>query len=367
MINFKNDYNSPGHPAVIQAVMDAAQTKYPGYATDEICGLARQKILSLLEPGAGVGACVNSEAGVGACTSSCAGSGADADVHFLAGGTQANLTAISAFLRPHEAVIAAGSAHIQVHETGAIEAVGHRILLTAAGDKVTAGEVRRLFRMHTDEHMVKPRLVFISQSTELGGVYSLAELRALREACDENGLLLYMDGARLAIALTAPGSDAGLPDLAELCDAFYIGGTKNGLMFGEALVIVNEALKADFRYYQKQRGGLLAKGFLLGLQFNAIFENGLYFEIAAHANKMAARLRTGLEELGCRFVVRSLTNQIFPVFRTSAVEKLAENFLFEIWEQMGGGYTAVRFVTSWNTTEEEIEALLAACAKSIEG
>ena len=339
MINFRNDYNSPGHPAVLRAVAECAGVKYPGYGTDAASERARSQIAGLLGPGR------------------CA------DIHFLAGGTQVNLTALSAFLRPHEAVIAAHSAHIQVHETGAIEAVGHKILLAGGGDKVTAGEVRRICRLHTDEHMVKPRLVFISQSTELGGVYGLRELADLHAACDELGLLLYLDGARLGVALTAPGSDAALSDIAGLCDAFYIGGTKNGLMFGEALVITNESLKCDFRYCQKQRGGLLAKGFLLGIQFGALFEGGLYFEIAAHANRMAARLREGLEKLGFTFFVDSRTNQLFPIFHTQAVEKLAESFMFEIWEKIDGIYTAIRFVTSWNTTEDEVDALLAACAE----
>ena len=354
MINFMNDYNSPGHPDILRAVAGAAHCKYPGYGDDPVSEIAKQKIVSLL------------------------GGRKDASVHFLAGGTQVNLTAASAFLRPHEAVVAAGTAHVQVHETGAIEATGHRILLadepiSGTGNnrqaanpgcgKLTADGVRRVCKRHAGEHMVKPRLVYISQSTELGGVYSLSELQALRAACDEYGLLLYMDGARLAIALTAPGNDAGLPDIAELCDAFYIGGTKNGLMFGEALVIVNDALNEDFRFMQKQRGGLLAKGFLLGLQFGAIFEDDLFFKLAEHANKMAARLRLGLEKLGLRFYVGSLTNQIFPVLRDGDVKKLEETFFFETWETIEDGYTAVRFVTSWNTTEEDVDALLSAIGK----
>ena len=344
MINFMNDYNSPGHPAVLRAVTDAAPEKYPGYGDDAVSERARQKIRSLL------------------------GAHSDAEVHFLAGGTQVNLTAMSAFLRPHEAVIAASSAHIQVHETGAIEAAGHRIL-PADGDfsgfnaearcgKLCVEDVRAICRLHTNEHMVKPRLVYISQSTELGGVYSLAELNDLRKACDENNLLLYMDGARLAVALTAPGCDSRLPDVAETCDAFYIGGTKNGLLFGEALVIVNDSLKTEFRYIQKQRGGMLAKGFLLGIQFEALFENELFYTLADHANKTAERLRTGLENQGRRFFVRSLTNQIFPILRTRDVERLERDFLFERWETIDDSFTAIRFVTSWNTTEEEVDALL---------
>ncbi|MCL2060224.1 MAG: beta-eliminating lyase-related protein [Oscillospiraceae bacterium] len=360
MINFKNDYNSPGHPAILKAVADAADSKFPGYGTDEATDRAKQKIAALI------------------------GSRGCDGIHFLPGGTQVNLTAVSAFLRPHEAVVAAGSSHVQMHETGAIEATGHRVLLTdshtdaaalylssqaegasgakgapaAQGGKLTADSVRRICEMHTDEHMVKPRLVYISQATELGGVYSLAELRALREACDEHKLLLYMDGARLGVALTSPGVDMGLSDVAALCDAFYIGGAKNGLLFGEALVISNEALGEDFRFIQKQRGGLLAKGFLLGIQFGALFENDLFFKIARHANAMAAKLRAGLEGLGCSFLVASLTNQLFPVLRVEQVAKLEENFLFERWEHIGGDLAAVRFVTSWNTSEDDVDALI---------
>jgi threonine aldolase len=361
MINFMNDYNSPAHPAIIRAVSDSAGNKYPGYGDDEITGQARMKIKSLLGPDN------------------------DADVHFLAGGTQTNLTAVCAFLRPHEAVVAAGSSHIQLHETGAIEATGHRILLTdshtdavthylrhdpaapyaTGGGKLTAGDVRRICGQHGGEHMVKPRLVYISQSTELGGIYSASEICDLRGVCDEYGLLLYMDGARLGAALAAPGNDAGLVEIAALCDAFYIGGTKNGLLFGEALVIMNSALKADFRFIQKQRGCLLAKGFLLGIQFNALFDKGLFFEIAKHAGTMAEKLRIGLERLGCRFFVNSATNQIFPVLHTSVIRKLEESFLFEIWETVDDNNAAIRFVTSWNTTAEEVDALLTAINDAI--
>ena len=347
MINFMNDYNSPGHPDVIRAIADASDSKYPGYGTDDVCESARAKIISLL-----------------------GGQNEKANVHFMIGGTQTNLTAIGAFLRPHEAVIAPDSSHIQIHETGAIEAVGHRILIPQVSasarrrsdlvGKITADEVRNICLTHDNEHMVKPRLVYISQSTELGGVYSLSELRELRAACKEFNLLLYIDGARLAAALTSRANDASLPDLASLCDAFYIGGTKNGLLFGEALVIMNPALNEDFRYHLKQRGGLLAKGFLLGLQFLTIFEKDLYFNLAAHANQMAEYLRNGLKKAGVTFFVDSPTNQIFPIIDNNTLERLENNYLFEIWEKIDIKNTAVRFVTSWNTTAEEVEALLSA-------
>jgi len=346
MINLMNDYNSPGHPAILKAVTGAANEKFPGYGTDGVCREAKDKIKALLK------------------------AGDRAEVHFLVGGTQANVTAIGAFLRPHEAVIAPDNAHINVHETGAIEASGHKILLAQANadngpagmGKLTADGIRAICLSHTDEHMVKPRLVYISQSTELGGVYTLSELKGLRRVCDEYGLLLYLDGARLSAALASRRNDAQLPDIASLCDAFYIGGTKNGLLFGEALVIMNESLKSDFRFLQKQRGGLLAKGFLLGLQFDALFTDGLFFDIAGHACKMADKLRSGLEGLGCGFFVNSATNQLFPIFPNHVIKKLAGGFLFEKWAAVDGSRSAIRFVTSWNTTNGEIDELLAKCA-----
>jgi threonine aldolase len=208
--------------------------------------------------------------------------------------------------------------------------------------------------------MVKPHLAYISQPTELGGVYSLAELAGLREACDEYGLLLYLDGARLGAALASNVNDADLRDIARLCDAFYIGGTKNGLMFGEALIIVNDALASDFRHMQKQRGGLMAKGFILGIQFCRLFEGDLYFEMAAHADRMACRLRAGLDGLGIEYFVRTATNQLFPILSERTAASLSERFLFESWKNIGGDRLAVRFVTSWNTTEDEVDALLEA-------
>ncbi|MDR3120603.1 MAG: aminotransferase class I/II-fold pyridoxal phosphate-dependent enzyme [Clostridiales bacterium] len=338
-LNFMNDYNSVGHPNVLRALADASAAKFPGYGTDAETGRAVAAVRALIQNEA-------------------------ADVHFLMGGTQTNLTAIAAFLRPHEAVIAPANAHINVHETGAIEAVGHKILTVASNDgKLRADDIRAVCARHGgDEHMVAPRLVFLSQSSELGTLYSMAELREIRAVCDALGLYLYVDGARLAVALTSPRNDVSLPALAALADAFYLGGTKNGLLLGEALVIANPKLTADFRYLIKQKGGLLAKGFLLGLQFCALLENGLYFELGIHANDMALRLREGLVKRGFTFFVDSPTNQIFPILPERAAEALAANVLYEVWEREpnvtggGKGKTAIRLVTSWNTDAAEIEA-----------
>jgi threonine aldolase len=247
----------------------------------------------------------------------------DVDVHLLCGGTQTNLIAISAFLRPHEAVIAAETAHICVHETGAIEATGHKILTVPTPDgKLRPGEIQKVLDIHEDEHMVKPRLVKISNSTEIGTVYKKRELEDLRSFCLDNKLLLYVDGARMGSAMTAEGNDLTLADMNRLTDAFYIGGTKNGALLGEALVISNDALKEDFRYHIKQKGGLLAKGRALGVQFEELFRDNLFFELAKHANAMAQIIVSNLKKRGCDFLTDSPSNQIFPILPDELIEKL---------------------------------------------
>ena len=284
----------------------------------------------------------------------------DVDIHFLSGGTQTNLTAISAFLRPHEAAIAAESGHILVHETGAIEATGHKILSVPPVDgKLTASRIQTTVDAHTDEHMVKPALVYLSQSTEIGSIYTKAELQAIRTVCDRNRLILLMDGARLGSALCAQGNDVTLSDLPNLVDAFYIGGTKNGALIGEALVIVKENLKSDFRFHMKQKGALLAKGRVLGIQFREMFRDGLYFRLATHANRMAGLLRVELKELGFPFLVESPTNQIFPILPDALIEKLQQEYAFYTWAPAGENASSVRLVTSWATPEEAVRAFLA--------
>ena len=266
MIYFKSDYTLGACPEVFRAMADINMVHTPGYGEDKFCDEA-----------AGI---IKKEIGR-----------SDAAVHLLVGGTQVNLTAISAFLRPHEAAIAAYTGHINVHETGAIEATGHKVIAVPSADGlVSPAEIEKVIRSHTDEHMVKPRLVYISQSTELGTVYTKKQLAELREICDRYNLYLYMDGARLGCGLTAKSCDLTLEDIAQLTDAFYIGGTKNGAMFGEALVILNDALKSDFRYHIKQKGGMLAKGRFLGVQFAALFKDNLYFRLAENANRTAQKL-----------------------------------------------------------------------------
>jgi threonine aldolase len=278
----------------------------------------------------------------------------------LTGGTQTNLTAISAFLRPHEAAIAAHTGHILVHETGAIEATGHKIIAIESGDgKLQPHHLRSALEAHTDEHMVKPRLVYISNPTELGSVYTRTELEQLYNFCRADNLLLFLDGARLGSALCSTENDLELADLGRLSDAFYIGGTKNGALLGEALVICNESLQSDFRFHMKQKGALLAKGSILGIQFLELFRDDLYFDLARHANRMANRLATPIGAMGYRFLINSPTNQIFPVLPDRIIEKLTSEYAFYVWSKVDAGHSAIRLVTSWATREEAVAAFIA--------
>ena len=329
-----NDYNMTAHPLVLDAIRQADGKQFPGYSMDEECSVATETILQMI-------------------------GNPDAEVFFFVGGTQTNLTSIGSFLRPHEAVIAPGSAHIFVHETGAIEAAGHKVLTTDFVDgKATPESVESVVKFHTDEHMVKPKLLYISQTTELGTVYSLNELAELRKLCNKYGLYLYIDGARLGCALASSVCDFTLCDIASLADAFYIGGTKNGLLFGEALVICNPSLAPDFRYMMKQRGSLLSKGFLLGLQFQAILENNLYFELARKSNDMAASLTRKLQDASIPLLLNTVTNQVFPCVSEETLERLEERVLFERWPAYSEQGIPIRFVTTWQTTEAEIDAVL---------
>lgn len=334
MYSFKNDYSEGTHERIIEAIIRTNLEQTVGYGLDEYSEKAKGVIKRLT-------------------------GNKDADVHFLVGGTQTNQTAISAFLRPYEAVIAADTGHINVHETGAIEATGHKVIAVRGIDgKLTAGLIQSAVDMHTDEHMVKPAMVYISNSTELGTVYNKEELKALNKCCRENKLYLYMDGARLGAALASKRTDLTIADIAALTDAFYIGGTKNGAMFGEALVIVNEALKADFRYMIKRHGGMFAKGRLLGIQFIELFKDNLYFELAKHADKMAMKLKEGMTNKGYEFLTDSYTNMLFPIMPNADIERLERDFSFEFQEAYGEDKSVIRLVTSWATTEKGVEEFL---------
>ena len=337
MIRFESDYLEGALPEVMQALCDTNYAQTPGYGEDEYCREAADMIRAKC-------------------------SAPDADVHFLVGGTQANMIVITAALRPHQAAIAAETGHIAVHETGSIEAAGHKVITLKSGDgKITAAQVRSCVEAHwndsTHEHMAQPALVYISQPTENGTVYSLAELEALSAVCREKGLLFYVDGARLGTVLVS--SDMTLPDLARLTDAFYIGGTKLGALFGEAVVITNRAIARDFRYIVKQRGGMFAKGRLLGVQFGALMHDGLYERTAKREVDLAMKLRAAFEAKGWPLCYDSPTNQQFPIVPDAVLEKLAEKYTFSHWGKVDGSHTAVRFCTSWATREEDVDALIA--------
>ena len=328
MYSFKNDYSEGAHPNILESLVRTNEEQTSGYGEDAYTEEAKALIKKHIGR-------------------------EDVDIHFLVGGTQTNLTAISAFLRPHEAAIAAHSGHIAVHETGAIEATGHKVVTAYAEDgKLTACQIKELVAKHEDEHMVKPKLVYISDSTEVGTIYTKEELQAISDYCKKADLLLFVDGARLGSALMAKGNDVTLNDLARLTDAFYIGGTKNGALMGEALIIINDNLKKDFRYLIKQKGGLLAKGRIISIGFIELFKENLFFEIAAHANQMAEKLTKGIEAAGFEFLTTSSTNQIFPIFPNRVVECLRKNYDFSVWEKIDEDHTAIRLVTSWATKEE---------------
>jgi len=334
-IGFRDDYSEGAHPRLLQALTSASAEQNAGYGLDRHSLRAADLIRARL-------------------------GGVDADVHFLSGGTQANLLAISSFLRPHQAAIAAHTGHIATHETGAIEATGHKVLTVPVDDgKLSPMLVAPVLRGHGDEHMVQPKLVYVSDSSEVGTIYSRAELQALSAFCRENGLLLFLDGARLGAALVADGNDLALVDIAALCDAFYIGGTKNGALAGEALVVCNPALKADLRHLIKQRGAMLAKGFFLGAQFETLFDGELFFDLARHANAMAAKLRAAFVEQDIAFLSDSPTNQLFPILLPAVVEALEARYGFHRWQALPDGNIAIRLVASWATRPEAVEAFIA--------
>jgi len=344
MIYFHNDYSEGCHERILQRLVQTNLEQTPGYGEDAYCASAADKIRK---------ACADDSLAV----------------HFLVGGTQTNMTVIAAALRPHQGVIGPVSAHIHVHETGAVEATGHKVLAAPSPDgKITGAQVARVVLEQRDsgcaEHMVQPKMVYISHPTELGTLYTLEELESLRTVCDQYGLYLFLDGARLGYGLEAAGTDVTLPDIARLCDVFYIGGTKVGAMFGEAVVIRNTAINEDFRYMIKQRGGMLAKGRLLGLQFDTLFDDdGLYFLLGRRAVRLADQIRQTLQELGVPVLVENTTNQIFPILPDETLSELAKDFTFTEQERADDTHRAVRFCTSWATRQENVDALCDALRK----
>lgn len=334
MYSFRNDYSEGAYPEILKRLSEENKKQHLGYGEDEICKEAKKRVHQKLK---------NDEC----------------DIHFLVGGTQTNLTVISSALRPFEAVITVDSGHINVHETGAIEATGHKVIVVKGKNgKITPDGIHQAVKIHTDEHMVKPKMVYISNATEIGTIYTKKELEEIRKVCDEYKLYLFMDGARLGAALTSSENDLRFEDLCTYCDVFYIGGTKNGALFGEAIVIVSDKLKSDFRYMIKQRGGMLAKGWLIGVQFAELMKDNVYLELADHANKLAQKMQSRLEELGISFFIKTSTNQIFPVLPNEMLEKLSEYIDYQIWEPYDETHTIVRFVTSWATDGKEVEEII---------
>ena len=339
-MQFQCDYNEGAHPLILKRLSETNMEQTVGYGEDGYSEEARAVIRK---------ACL--------CE--------DADVHFLVGGTQANTTVIAHVLRPYQGVLAVTSGHINVHETGAIESTGHKVLAIPTCDgKIKASQIEEAMQAHLHEdgpeHMVQPGMVYISFPTEIGTIYSYGELKEIRQACDKYSLPLFVDGARLGYGLCSPKCDITLPQLAELVDVFYIGGTKVGALFGEAVVIINETLKKDFRYSIKQHGGMLAKGRLLGIQFSALFADNLYFEISQHAIDEAMRIKDALQAKGVDFLIDSPTNQQFPIFSKEQLATLTDDFIFSVWQQMEDGRIAVRICTSWATRCENVDSLIAA-------
>ena len=339
MYLFHNDYSEGCHSRILERLMQTNLEQTAGYGMDEYCKSAADRIRGMCE-------------------------NPDLDVHFLVGGTQTNMTVIDAALRPHQGVLSAASGHIHVHETGAVEATGHKVLALPSDDgKITAAQVEEAVLQHRSEgdpaHMVQPKLVYISSPTELGTLYNREELEKLSSVCRKYGLYLFLDGARLGYGMAAEGNDVTFADMARLCDVFYIGGTKVGAMFGEAVVISHPALGEDFRYMIKQHGGMLAKGRLLGLQFDTLMTDGLYLDISQHAVKLADQIRRTLDSLGVSYLVPGKTNQIFPILPDAFLDELGKDFTFTEQQRVDETHRAVRFCTSWATTQESVDALCA--------
>ena len=326
--SFKNDYSEGCHPRILEALVKYNLVQQNGYGLDDYSQNAAKLILQKIN-------------------------NPKAKVHFVSGGTQANLIVISAFLRPHESVVAAETGHIFTNETGAIEATGHKVHgVETADGKLKPDDIQKILNLHTNiPHQVKQKMVYISNSTEVGTIYSKVELQNLYEFCQEKNLYLFLDGARLGHALTAEPNDLTLEDIAKYTDAFYLGGTKNGALIGEAIVICNENLQDEFGFHLKQKGAMLAKGRLLGIQFQELLKDDLYFELAKSANQKAMEIKRAFEEKGCSFLSETFTNQIFPILTQNQISQLSQNFDFYVWKKIDEEKSAVRLITSWATTD----------------
>lgn len=337
MLSFESDYIEGAHPRILERLMETNMEQLPGYGADRYCESAKEKIRQACQ---------------------CA----EAEVYFLVGGTQTNQTVISTVLHPYEGVISAATGHVNAHEAGAIEATGHKVLALPHRDgKLDARAVREyvdgFYSDENYEHMVFPGMVYISHPTEYGTLYTKQELTELSEVCRERGLSLYLDGARLGYGLTSRQTDVTLPDIARLCDVFYIGGTKVGALFGEAVVFTHNNAPAHFLTQIKQHGALLAKGWLLGLQFDTLFTDDLYLKISSQAIEMAERLKELFRRKGYSFYLESPTNQQFVVLQNDVLERIKKEVAVSFWERIDESHTVVRFATSWATTQEKIDHL----------
>ncbi|KAJ5633285.1 hypothetical protein N7490_009624 [Penicillium lividum] len=332
-ISFQDDYSEGAHPSILRALLDTNTPQQKPYGNDDFSEAAKSCIREKVKS-------------------------PTAAIHFVASGTLANIICIGSCLRPHEAVIAATSGHISVRETGAIEAIGHKIItVSPSNGKLTPEIIKKTLDQNAHfPHMAKPRLVYISNATETGTIYTKAELSAISELCKERKLLLLLDGARLGAALAAVKNDLTLADLARLTDIFWIGGTKMGALLGEAIVINNPLLAEDFAFHVKQRGGLLAKGRALGVQFLELFSSDLFFELACHANKMAQLLSSAVIEAGFELSAQTETNQVFAILPNVLILKLQDDFEFHIWEKSDDDHAVIRLVTSWATSESQVIA-----------
>lgn len=332
--SFTNDYSEGCHPSILEALSLSNLVQQPGYGEDIYTLQAIQSIKNKIDD-------------------------PDADVHLISGGTLTNLLVLASILKPFESVIAAHTGHISTHETGAIEATGHKIEeVTTSDGKLTPELIKPILNKFPEYHTVKPRVVYISNSTEIGTIYTKQDLTSLSEFCKQNDLILFMDGARLPSALTAASNDLTLADVARLTDVFYIGGTKSGALLGEAVVITNDALKKDFKYHQKQRGAMMAKGRVLGIQFDQLLKDDLIFKLATHANGLATKIREAIKEAGYSFLTKSDTNQIFPVLPNKVIDKLILKYGFYVWEPVDADNSAVRLITSWATPEDKVDLFI---------
>ena len=338
MIRFGSDYLEDAYPKILKKIVETNYIQEAGYGKDEYTKSATDKIKKAL----------NND---------------NVDVHFLIGGTQTNMTVISSILRTYQGVICADTGHINVHETGAIESFGNKVITVKNKEgKINIEQIKELVDLQRNydlpEHLVMPKLVFISLPTECGTNYTKEELREIYEVCKANNLYLYIDGARLGYGLVAKDTDIQMKDLTDLCDVFYIGGTKCGALFGEAVVIVNDDLKKDFRYYIKQRGAMLAKGRLLGIQFDILFDNNLYLKICKQAVDLALRIKESAIEKGYKMFFNSFTNQQFIIIPNNKLKELEKEFTFFKWQKYDKDNTVIRICTSWATNEENVNKLI---------